>query len=80
MSDSNFCVNVCVVVLFVMLCATYLCGGVTATIEMLNFDLMAANSLLPQLPGDKDPLAHWAGKEICILPHSCVDHSTLVAT
>jgi len=50
------------------------------TIELLNYDLMAANTLLAKLPGDKDPLAHWAGKEICILPHSCVDRSTLVAT
>lgn len=51
-----------------------------ATIEMLNLDLVAANSLLTSLPGDKDPLVHWAGREICILPHSCVDHSTVVAT
>lgn len=44
------------------------------TIELLNYDLWASNSLLPKLPGDKDALDHWAGNEICILPHSCVDH------
>jgi len=64
----------------VLLLTKYWCVWMAATIEMLNLDLAAANSLLPSLPGDKDPLSHWAGREICILPHSCVDHSTVVAT
>ena len=33
----------------------------SGTIELLNYDLMAANTLFAKLPGDKDPLAHWAG-------------------
>lgn len=58
--------------------------GWAATIEMLNYDLLAANSVIEEDTGsklaDKAPLAHWAGNEICILPHSCVDHATVVAT
>ena len=61
-----------------------LVDGCAATIEMLNYDLLAANSVLEENTGkklaDKGSLAHWAGKEICILPHSCVDHATVVAT
>mmetsp|Transcript_48667 Transcript_48667/g.152787 ORF Transcript_48667/g.152787 Transcript_48667/m.152787 type:complete len:200 (-) Transcript_48667:29-628(-) len=44
-----------------------------ATIELLNFDLKAAISALSQPLGDKDPLAFWSGRQVCILPHSCVD-------
>merc|ERR1719183_1829946 len=41
------------------------------TIEMLNFDLVEANEV-HNVTGDKDGLVHWAGKDVCILPHSCV--------